>query len=97
MYIAEVPRELHIKKDIEQEQRKCDPDRNRHEYNYPADLFDIPTPSSSEGSDFQLFVCNSMKRTNDYDHSFTCKKEAQGRVEGRGSKPSGLVLDTRPV
>ena len=97
MYIAEVPRELHIKKDIEKEQRKCDPDRNRHEYNNPAALYDIPTASSSEGSDFQSFVCNSMKRTNDHEHSFTCKKGAQGRVGCRGSKPSGLVLDTRPV
>eukprot|EP00957_Ditylum_brightwellii_P170570 12983908-Ditylum_brightwellii.AAC.1 len=38
-----------------------------------------------------------MKRRNDHEHSFTCKKGAQGRVGCRGSKPSGLVLVKRPV
>lgn len=95
---AEISREQHLLRLLNQQQRRKDIDLSRRERNKPTSLSKTmhrPTPEGK--TSYDIAVNASASRTNVHEHSFTCHKGASGKTMCRMAFGKLLCQEARPV
>ena len=98
MFKAEVPRSQHIKRLLEEQHRKRDPDLSRRVPYTPLSVSKTvhrPTPDGKRL--FDEAVHGSVSRTNVHKHSFTCHKGPSGKTHCRMAYGKTLSETSKPV
>ena len=97
MYIAEIPRCLHVQHELLQTMKSTVSARQflPKQQMKQASLV-VPT-SASVKEKWLAFLYDTILETGIHQHTFTCKKLPAGAYGCRGARPSGLCEATKPV